>query len=176
MTAPPSRLGFRGEILQPRPLVFLRWVMTAARSAEVRLPRWQQTDLQTDPWTVPAERMKANPQHRVPLSSRARADPRVRSTVARWPDPVADRGGRPRAAEPSTSVRTPAPPPSNVRTRPLERSRSHYVKSIESSLVDAPYTCCGSSLLANPAPASARLPSPSPAPRPPPQIRNQGST
>ena len=46
-------------------------VLTAARSGEVRLARWEEIDLDADVWTVPAERMKANREHRVPLSCRA---------------------------------------------------------------------------------------------------------
>ena len=53
-------------------LAFEFLVLTAARSGEVRLARWEEVDLQADLWTVPAERMKANREHRVPLSSRAR--------------------------------------------------------------------------------------------------------
>ncbi len=47
-------------------------VLTAARSSEVRLARWSEIDLGTGTWTVPAERMKARREHRVPLSRRAR--------------------------------------------------------------------------------------------------------
>ena len=46
-------------------------VLTAARSGEVRLARWDEIDLDAEVWTVPAERMKANREHRVPLSCRA---------------------------------------------------------------------------------------------------------
>ena len=46
-------------------------VLTAARSAEVRKATWDEIDLETATWTVPAERMKAHREHRVPLSGRA---------------------------------------------------------------------------------------------------------
>lgn len=50
-------------------------VLTAARSGEVRGARWDEMDLSnplTGPvWVVPASRMKAKTEHRVPLSSRA---------------------------------------------------------------------------------------------------------
>ena len=46
-------------------------VLTAARSGEVRLARWDEIDLDAEVWTLPAERMKANREHRVPLSCRA---------------------------------------------------------------------------------------------------------
>ena len=46
-------------------------VLTAARSAEVRKAKWDEIDIEGATWTVPAERMKANREHRVPLSGRA---------------------------------------------------------------------------------------------------------
>ena len=46
-------------------------VLTAARSGEVRKATWGEIDLDGATWTVPAERMKANREHRVPLSKRA---------------------------------------------------------------------------------------------------------
>ncbi len=46
-------------------------VLTAARSSEVRKATWDEIDLERATWTVPAERMKANREHRVPLSARA---------------------------------------------------------------------------------------------------------
>ena len=46
-------------------------VLTAARSAEVRKATWDEIDVEGATWTVPAERMKANREHRVPLSDRA---------------------------------------------------------------------------------------------------------
>ncbi|MGM0743577.1 MAG: tyrosine-type recombinase/integrase [Pseudomonadota bacterium] len=52
-----------------RALEFL--TLTAARSGEVRGARWQEIDLQNGIWTVPAERMKAGREHRVPLSAAA---------------------------------------------------------------------------------------------------------
>ena len=46
-------------------------VLTAARSAEVRKATWDEIDVESATWTVPADRMKANREHRVPLSGRA---------------------------------------------------------------------------------------------------------
>ena len=46
-------------------------VLTAARSAEVRKANWDEIDIEARTWTVPAARMKANREHRVPLSERA---------------------------------------------------------------------------------------------------------
>ena len=46
-------------------------VLTAARSGEVRLATWDEMDLDAAVWTIPAARMKAKRDHRVPLSGRA---------------------------------------------------------------------------------------------------------
>ncbi len=57
-------------------------VLTAARSGEVRLATWDEMDLDAVVWTIPAARMKAKRDHRVPLSERAieiRHDARRRS-------------------------------------------------------------------------------------------------
>ena len=48
-------------------------VLTAARSGEVRLATWNEMDLDERVWTIPAARMKAKRDHRVPLSARAMA-------------------------------------------------------------------------------------------------------
>ena len=53
-------------------LAFEFLVLTAARSGEVRLATWAEIDLEAKVWTIPAERMKAKREHRVPLSDRAR--------------------------------------------------------------------------------------------------------
>ncbi len=52
-------------------LAFEFLVLTAARSAEVRLAMWDEIDLVSLVWTVPATRMKAKREHRVPLCRRA---------------------------------------------------------------------------------------------------------
>ena len=52
-------------------LAFEFLVLTAARSGEVRLMVWDEVNLDTRLWTVPAQRMKAQREHRVPLSHRA---------------------------------------------------------------------------------------------------------
>lgn len=46
-------------------------ILTAARSGEAIGARWDEIDLAVATWTVPAERMKAGREHRVPLSPRA---------------------------------------------------------------------------------------------------------
>jgi integrase len=48
-------------------------VLTAARTGEVIGARWNEIDLLDKTWTVPAGRMKAHREHRVPLSTRALA-------------------------------------------------------------------------------------------------------
>lgn len=44
-------------------------IFTAARSGEIRGATWKEFDLDKGIWTIPAERMKAGKEHRVPLSS-----------------------------------------------------------------------------------------------------------
>jgi integrase len=46
-------------------------ILTASRSGEVRGAKWSEIDLKKKQWTIPAERMKANRQHIVPLSKQA---------------------------------------------------------------------------------------------------------
>lgn len=46
-------------------------ILTAARSGEVRGALWEEVDLEAQLWTVPAGRMKAGKEHRVPLSAAA---------------------------------------------------------------------------------------------------------
>lgn len=46
-------------------------ILTAARSGEVRGATWSEIDLQGNTWTIPASRMKAGKEHRVPLSDEA---------------------------------------------------------------------------------------------------------
>ena len=69
-------------------------VLTAARSGEVRGAVWAEIDLDAAIWTVPADRMKAGREHRVPLSSAAvallKALPRMVGTNLVFPAP---RGG-----------------------------------------------------------------------------------
>ena len=52
-------------------LAFEFLVLTAARSGEVRFATWSEIDTDAGTWTVPAKRMKAGREHRVPLSARA---------------------------------------------------------------------------------------------------------
>jgi integrase len=59
------------EAVAARGLEFL--VLTAARTGEVIGARWNEIDLLDKTWTVPAARMKAQREHRVPLSARVLA-------------------------------------------------------------------------------------------------------
>ena len=52
-------------------LAFEFLVLTACRAGEVRLATWNEVDLELGAWTVPARRMKAKRDHRVPLPGRA---------------------------------------------------------------------------------------------------------
>lgn len=46
-------------------------ILTAARSGEVRGATWEEIDTKAKVWIIPAERMKAGREHRVPLSDAA---------------------------------------------------------------------------------------------------------
>ncbi|WP_321894561.1 tyrosine-type recombinase/integrase [Paraburkholderia heleia] len=66
-------------------------ILTAARSGEVRGAQFSEIDWQTGVWKVPAERMKAKKEHRVPLSSAAvsllKAMPREKDQDLIFPSP-----------------------------------------------------------------------------------------
>jgi len=68
--------GFLAELRQrdsiaARALEFV--ILTAARTGEVLGARWNEFNIKECLWTVPAERMKAGKEHRVPLSKEAMA-------------------------------------------------------------------------------------------------------
>lgn len=69
-------------------------ILTAVRSGEVRGALWSEIDLGAAVWTIPAERMKMEIEHRVPLSDAAldilRAQPRIAGNPRVFPAP---RGG-----------------------------------------------------------------------------------
>lgn len=68
--APEWFADLRGRSgIATRALEFL--ALTAARSGEVRGATWAEIDLETGLWTIPAERMKAGREHRVPLTENA---------------------------------------------------------------------------------------------------------
>lgn len=52
-------------------LAFEALVLTAARSGEIRHAVWSEIDLEARLWTIPAERMKADREHVVPLTDAA---------------------------------------------------------------------------------------------------------
>lgn len=60
-------------------------ILTGCRSGEVRGATWEEIDLEAGTWTIPAERMKAGKEHRVPLAPTAVAllkrQPRQRQYV-----------------------------------------------------------------------------------------------
>ena len=66
-------------------------MLTAARSGEVRGATWSEIDLDKAVWIVPAGRMKAGREHRVPLSAEAatllRQLPRLEGTDLVFPAP-----------------------------------------------------------------------------------------
>jgi integrase len=63
----------RALALAPGRLALEFLILTAARSGEVRLATWAEIDIDAATWTIPAERMKAGREHRVPLSAQALA-------------------------------------------------------------------------------------------------------
>ena len=76
-------------------LAFEFLVLTAARSAEVRGAVWSEIDFEAATWVIPAGRMKAAREHRVPLSGRAvevLAEARQYSDASSWVFP-AEAGG-----------------------------------------------------------------------------------
>jgi integrase len=66
-------------------------ILCAARSGEVRGAKWSEIDWDAQVWTIPAERMKAGREHRVPLSIAAakllKGLPRVVGTDLIFPAP-----------------------------------------------------------------------------------------
>ena len=64
------QIGASGASTAAR-LSFRFLVLTAARSGEVRGARWGEIDMDGRTWTIPADRMKAGVEHRVPLSDAA---------------------------------------------------------------------------------------------------------
>jgi integrase len=56
-----------GNTVSKLALAFL--IQTALRSKEVRSAEWDEVDMDAMVWTVPADRMKSNKEHRVPLTA-----------------------------------------------------------------------------------------------------------
>ena len=65
-----SELSVQGSVVA-RALTFV--ILTGVRSGEALGARWDEIDLVTKVWTIPAARMKAGRAHRVPLSTPALA-------------------------------------------------------------------------------------------------------
>ncbi len=61
--------GFSGGLAAR--LAFRLTILTATRNGEARGARWDEIDLQAATWTIPASRMKASREHRIPLSAAA---------------------------------------------------------------------------------------------------------
>jgi integrase len=83
-------------------------ILTAARTGEVLRARWSEIDLVVKVWTIPAERMKAGREHRVPLSDAAlevleRVQPLALMKDGK-PDPAAPVFPGPRRALPMSDV------------------------------------------------------------------------
>jgi integrase len=87
----------QNSCVSARCLEFL--ILTANRSGEVRGARWNEIDLTHAVWTIPAERMKAEREHRVPLSDAALAVLREMAELGGEPGafvfPVLKKPGRP---------------------------------------------------------------------------------
>ena len=67
----PGAIRVIRESNKPARLAVEFAILTAARSGEVRGATWSEIDLTARTWTIPAARMKARRDHRVPLSARA---------------------------------------------------------------------------------------------------------
>ena len=61
--------GYSGNVIVRYALRFL--ALTAVRPGELRNARWEEIDFHKQTWTIPAERMKMDRDHVVPLSSQA---------------------------------------------------------------------------------------------------------
>lgn len=82
-------------------------ILTAARSGEVRGATWAEIDLDAATWTIPADRMKAGVEHRVPLSPAAVALLRgvqgLSPTLA-FPSPMSPKKGAPAGPRPLSDM------------------------------------------------------------------------
>jgi integrase len=78
-------------------------ILTGARAGEARAARWEEIDLATATWSVPAERMKGRRPHRVPLAPAAVA--LLKSLPREADNPHVFIGGRPRSCRDETTLR-----------------------------------------------------------------------
>ena len=69
-------------------------ILTAARTGEVLGMQWSEVDLDDRIWTVPASRMKARKEHRVPLLDAAMAELRCVEPLSEGPDSFVFPGAR----------------------------------------------------------------------------------
>ena len=80
--------------VSPKALEFL--ILTAARSGEVLGAKWEEIDSATNVWTIPADRMKAGREHRIPLCARAQAIIQIMHTAKSgnfvFPGPTGEAG------------------------------------------------------------------------------------
>jgi integrase len=70
---------------RPAALALRFIVLTAARAGEAVGATWDEIDIKTRTWTVPAHRMKAGREHRVPLSAAALDDLRAARALSAGP-------------------------------------------------------------------------------------------
>ncbi|MGH1457214.1 MAG: tyrosine-type recombinase/integrase [Alphaproteobacteria bacterium] len=70
-------------------------ILTATRSGEVRKATWDEIDLEQAVWTIPAERMKAGKEQRIPLSPEAVAILRKQPHIADIPYIFSNKVGKP---------------------------------------------------------------------------------
>lgn len=86
MTDLAKRNGFSARALEFA-------ILCASRSGEVRGATWDEMNLDKRVWTIPADRMKAQKEHRVPLSSQAikllKQLPRISASPYIFPSPTA---------------------------------------------------------------------------------------
>jgi integrase len=70
---PATLESIRASTARPATRLALEFlILTATRSGEVRAAAWDEIGLDSHVWTIPAARMKAGREHRVPLSTWAR--------------------------------------------------------------------------------------------------------
>jgi integrase len=70
----PETGGFIKELRKQQGMAALALeftILTACRTGETIGATWDEIDLEEKVWTIPAERMKAEKEHRIPLSDRA---------------------------------------------------------------------------------------------------------
>lgn len=70
-------------------------ILTSCRSGEARLATWDEIDLERGVWTIPAGRMKAGKEHRIPLSKSALALLKKLPRMGSTPHLFSNREGKP---------------------------------------------------------------------------------